>query len=181
MSGVEFAVPPGACDCHVHVFPDARRFPFVEKRVYTPPPAPVRDLNAYLASLGLERVIVIQPSIYDTDNTALMTSSLGVGDIVVKGAGGYARVANFVSVDSTANGTARTATYEVKGPRGEWNRRHNGVYTIWISNNQVKDTSGNFLPGQQIGTFTVRVPPVVSAPAPAATKHHKTATNSVLK
>jgi len=79
MSGVEFAVPPGACDCHVHVFPDARRFPFVEKRVYTPPPAPVRDLKAYLASLGLERVIVIQPSIYDTDNTALIDSIARLG------------------------------------------------------------------------------------------------------
>ena len=72
MSGVDFAVPPGACDCHVHVFPDGARFPFVETRVYTPPPAPLEDLNAYLALLGLERVVVIQPSIYGTDNAALL-------------------------------------------------------------------------------------------------------------
>lgn len=27
-SPVSFAVPPGACDCHVHVIPDPARFPF---------------------------------------------------------------------------------------------------------------------------------------------------------
>jgi len=79
MSEVGFAVPPGACDCHVHVFPDSARYPFVRKRVYTPPPAPVADLDAYLSSLGLGRVIVIQPSIYGTDNTALLDSIDGLG------------------------------------------------------------------------------------------------------
>ena len=79
MSGAGFTIPPGACDCHVHVFPDAARFPFVEKRVYTPPPAPVADLNAYLASLGLERVVVIQPSIYGTDNSALLDTLGALG------------------------------------------------------------------------------------------------------
>jgi len=72
MSRVDFAVPPDACDCHVHVFPDAARYPFVPKRVYTPPPAPVADLDAYLSGLGLRRVVIIQPSIYGTDNSALL-------------------------------------------------------------------------------------------------------------
>ncbi len=72
MSEVGFAVPPGACDCHVHVFPDAARYPFAPRRVYTPPPAPVADLDAYLTGLGLDRVVVIQPSIYGTDNAALL-------------------------------------------------------------------------------------------------------------
>jgi hypothetical protein len=118
-----------------------------------------------------------------TDSVSINTSSIGHGDIVVKGAGNYARVANFVSVDGGANAKTRTATYEVKGPRGEWNRRHNGVYTIWIVGNQVKDTSGNFLPGQQFGAFTVRVPRVTptTVPPPAGTKHTKLEKNPVLK
>jgi hypothetical protein len=36
---VGFAVPPGACDCHVHVFSDPQKFPFAPDRVYTPPQA----------------------------------------------------------------------------------------------------------------------------------------------
>jgi uncharacterized protein YkwD len=102
-----------------------------------------------------------------SDHTSVLTSSLGAGDIQVKGAGGYVRTANFVSVDSSANGKTRTATYEVKGPHGVWNRAHNGVYTIWVAGNQVRDTNGNYIAGQQVGAFTVRIPKGVSAPLPA--------------
>ena len=35
---VNFDVPRGACDCHVHVF-DPTRFPYFSGRVYTPPEA----------------------------------------------------------------------------------------------------------------------------------------------
>lgn len=73
MSTVDFAVPADACDCHVHVFPeDTERYPFVRKRRYTPQPAPVSDLNAYLSGLGLARVIVVQPSIYGTNNAGML-------------------------------------------------------------------------------------------------------------
>jgi hypothetical protein len=33
---VQFEVPEKACDCHVHVFGDPTRFPFVASRTYTP-------------------------------------------------------------------------------------------------------------------------------------------------
>lgn len=102
-----------------------------------------------------------------SDNVGVLTSSLGAGDIQVKGAGGYVRTANFVSVDSSANGKTRTATYEVKGPHGVWNRAHNGMYTIWVAGNQVRDTNGNYIAAQQLGAFTVRIAKGVSAPVPA--------------
>jgi hypothetical protein len=111
-----------------------------------------------------------------SDKTGVLTSTLGAGDIQVRGAGNYARIANFVRVDSSANGKTRTATYEVKGPRGIWNRRHNGIYTIWVVANQVRDTSGNFMAGQKLGAFTARIPKGVSAPLPApkaAVSHKK--------
>lgn len=118
-----------------------------------------------------------------TDNSAVLASSLGAGDIQVKGPGGYVRTANFVSVDSNSNGATRTATYEVKGPHGVWNRAHNGLYTVWVVANQVQDTSGNFILPQQVGAFTVRIAKGVTAPTPLAptstTKKHST-TSDVL-
>ena len=36
---VDFAVPAGACDCHVHIVGDPARFPMAADRVYTPPQA----------------------------------------------------------------------------------------------------------------------------------------------
>ncbi len=77
--GLDFTVPAGACDSHVHVFPDAGRYAFVPKRVYTPPEAPAAALNAYLSALGLERVVIVQPSIYGTDNAALLDTIAAIG------------------------------------------------------------------------------------------------------
>src|SRR5436305_14720373 len=41
---VDFAVPRGACDCHVHVFGDPKALPFAAERTYTPPMATAYDL-----------------------------------------------------------------------------------------------------------------------------------------
>jgi len=67
-SAVNFAIPRGACDCHVHVFGDAAIFPFAEKRIYTPPQASVEQLLELQRDLHLDRVVVVQPSVYGADN-----------------------------------------------------------------------------------------------------------------
>ncbi|MDB5319360.1 MAG: hypothetical protein JWN40_991 [Phycisphaerales bacterium] len=145
------------------------------------PPKTTRDTRAPHAALQAmrkrESSRYYRFSVLYTDNVNLSTASLGAGDLLVQGAGGYSRVANFVSVDSRANGKTRTATYEVKGPHGQWDRAHNGVYTVWIASNQVKDASGNYLPAQQLGSFTVRIG---AAPAAINTVHHTTTRNPVL-
>ena len=71
-SRLDFTVPVHACDSHVHVFPGTGRYPYVAKRVYTPPDAPVVALESYLSALGLARVVIVQPSIYGADNAALL-------------------------------------------------------------------------------------------------------------
>ncbi len=65
------ALPSGSCDCHVHLF-DATRFPFAPDRSYTPGRARVEDLLAFEARLGIERIVLVQPSVYGTDNAALL-------------------------------------------------------------------------------------------------------------
>jgi predicted TIM-barrel fold metal-dependent hydrolase len=65
-------LPRGACDCHTHVFLDAREFPFDPARHYTPPPASVGQLTALHEALGIERVVIVQPSVYGTDNRATL-------------------------------------------------------------------------------------------------------------
>ncbi|QNV67872.1 amidohydrolase family protein [Pseudomonas sp. CFA] len=62
------AIPAGACDCHVHVFGPTERFPYSSSRPYTPAPAVVEDLLEHQRILGLDRVVVVQPSVYGTDN-----------------------------------------------------------------------------------------------------------------
>ena len=62
----------GACDAHVHVIGPAARYPMVAERHYTPGPASVESLQAHLQLNGLQRAVIIQPSVYGTDNTCLL-------------------------------------------------------------------------------------------------------------
>jgi predicted TIM-barrel fold metal-dependent hydrolase/predicted NBD/HSP70 family sugar kinase len=76
---VNFAVPIGACDCHVHVFGAAADFPFVQTRGYTPPPASVDELLALQNALGLSRVVIVQPSVYGADNSCTLAGMRRLG------------------------------------------------------------------------------------------------------
>jgi predicted TIM-barrel fold metal-dependent hydrolase len=65
-------VPPGACDCHVHIFGRPTRFPLARDRAYTPPEASIEELLALQEALGFERVVIVQPSVYGTDNSCTL-------------------------------------------------------------------------------------------------------------
>jgi predicted TIM-barrel fold metal-dependent hydrolase len=67
---VNFEVPAGACDCHTHIHPDPEKFPFFAGRVYTPELASPDEMSALHKALKMERVVVVTPSIYGTDNSA---------------------------------------------------------------------------------------------------------------
>jgi predicted TIM-barrel fold metal-dependent hydrolase len=63
-------LPPGACDCHMHVYDS--RFPALPGATLTPPDATVADYRALQARLKLQRTVVVTPSTYGTDNTSLL-------------------------------------------------------------------------------------------------------------
>ena len=72
------ALPAGACDTHVHVFrPDL--YPYADDRAYTPGRIATADLAAFLDGHGLERVVIVQPSVYGTDNRALLDALRELG------------------------------------------------------------------------------------------------------
>ncbi len=67
-----FALPPGACDAHCHVFGPASRFPYAENRRYTPPDAPAQRLAALHRHLGVSRAVLVQASAHGNDNSAML-------------------------------------------------------------------------------------------------------------
>jgi predicted TIM-barrel fold metal-dependent hydrolase len=75
---VDFHIPGGACDCHVHVF-DPIRFPYASGRIYTPPDASLNDLCALQSALRLDRVVVVAPSVYGTDNSCTIDAVRQLG------------------------------------------------------------------------------------------------------
>ena len=67
---VNFDVPAGACDCHTHIHGDPARFPFFAGRTYTPEPALPDEMAALHKSLGVQRVVIVTPSVYGIDNSS---------------------------------------------------------------------------------------------------------------
>ena len=76
---VSFAMPKNACDCHVHIFGDPRRFPFSASRTYTPEGASVNELQELHRTLHIERVVIVQPSVYGTDNSCTLDALKQIG------------------------------------------------------------------------------------------------------
>jgi 2-pyrone-4,6-dicarboxylate lactonase len=66
------AVPPLACDVHAHVCGPNSRYPLIADRLYTPPEASPDDFRHMLDALGVERGVLVQPSVYGTDNRAML-------------------------------------------------------------------------------------------------------------
>jgi predicted TIM-barrel fold metal-dependent hydrolase len=69
---VNFDVPAGACDCHTHIHGDPETFPYFSGRVYTPETALPEEMAALHRALRMQRVVIVTPSVYGTDNSATL-------------------------------------------------------------------------------------------------------------
>jgi predicted TIM-barrel fold metal-dependent hydrolase len=78
---VNFEIPAGACDCHTHIHGDPAKFPFFAGRVYTPEPASPEEMMALHKALHIERVVIVTPSVYGTDNSATLFGMKARGTI----------------------------------------------------------------------------------------------------
>lgn len=72
------AVPPGSIDTHTHVFVDG--YPLSPERGYDPPESNLEHMLAMHAQLGIERVVLTQPSCYGTDNSAILDAVAAIPD-----------------------------------------------------------------------------------------------------
>ncbi|MVW78543.1 amidohydrolase family protein [Bordetella sp. 02P26C-1] len=69
----KFEVPPGACDTHAHVVADDPiAYPMVSSRTYTPHPATESSYLAMLDTNGMSRGVLVQISVYGTDNRYML-------------------------------------------------------------------------------------------------------------
>jgi predicted TIM-barrel fold metal-dependent hydrolase len=75
-----FTPPPGACDTHFHVFGPPHLFPYTEARRYTPPAAPVEHFLKMAKVIGIERGVMVQPTVHRWDSASTL-------DAIAKGEG----------------------------------------------------------------------------------------------
>lgn len=80
-AGAEQAPIAGMTDSHIHIFGPFARYPMHGARSYTPPcEATTEQLVEAHAATGLSRVVIVQPSIYGTDNSCILDAVAELGD-----------------------------------------------------------------------------------------------------
>jgi predicted TIM-barrel fold metal-dependent hydrolase len=67
-------LPANSCDCHAHLFGPASRYPYHPDRNYTPPDASRSSYLQLLETLGFQRAVLVQPSVYGTDNQRVINA-----------------------------------------------------------------------------------------------------------
>src|SRR5437879_7603413 len=81
-----FPPPPNSCDTHFPVLGPPELFPFLSTHDYTPPAAPLEHYLKMAAVIGMERAVVVQPSVHGLDNSATL-------DAIAKSGGRFRGVA----------------------------------------------------------------------------------------
>jgi predicted TIM-barrel fold metal-dependent hydrolase len=71
----QLQVPAGATDCHTHLFGPVETYPYIHHRGYTPPDSSLAEMLHMHAQLGIERVVFTQPSVYGTNNSAILDAT----------------------------------------------------------------------------------------------------------
>lgn len=61
--------PPGTVDCHMHIFGPTGLYPYGSQRSYTPPEALMPAYQNMCETVGIDRTVVVHPSVYGNDNS----------------------------------------------------------------------------------------------------------------
>jgi predicted TIM-barrel fold metal-dependent hydrolase len=115
----KIAPPPLSCDCHSHVVGPQSEYPFVSDRSFTPPDASSEAYVAMLDTLGIDRMVVVQASVYGSDNRRTVDA---VAEIGLDRARGVAMVPGDVSpaelqrLDDAGIRATRFITFARGGP-----------------------------------------------------------------
>jgi len=102
-------LPAKSCDCHAHICGPFERYAYAPERIYTPPDATLADYRRMLTALGVQRAVLVQPSVYGTDNTAML-------DAIAEG-GAWLRGVAVVDADIDAASLKKLDDAGVRGVR----------------------------------------------------------------
>lgn len=75
----KFEFPPLSCDCHAHICGPQNVYGYIPQRIYSPPDALLPDYRRVLDVLGCSRAVLVQPSFYGADNSAMLAAMKAAG------------------------------------------------------------------------------------------------------
>lgn len=112
-------LPEGAWDTHFHALGPQARFPYAQKRKYTPPDAPLERCLEFHDALGIARGLVVHANTHGFDNAVDL-------DAVARSNGRYLAV---VRLDGSATRESCAALHAAgaRGVRFAFNPQHGGT------------------------------------------------------
>ncbi|MGE0560148.1 MAG: amidohydrolase [Burkholderiales bacterium] len=131
-------MPSFACDTHAHVLGPAARYDYSPARVYTPPDCLMTDYRHMLDTLGVSRAVLVQPSVYGTDNSAML-DAMKTDPQRLRG----------VAVVDPAIGDAELKALDQAGVRG-----------VRVNIVDVKDRKPGTLPMDRLQALAARIAPL---------------------
>ena len=134
----KITLPKLACDTHAHILGPIAKFAYSPARVYTPPDCLLSDYQKMLATMGVERAVLVQPSVYGSDNTVMLNALQATG-------GAFRGVA---VVDDTIS-DAELATLNAAGVRG-----------VRVNIVDGKDRKPGTLPMAELTALATRIAPM---------------------
>jgi predicted TIM-barrel fold metal-dependent hydrolase len=133
-----FKFPPRSCDTHAHVMGPKVRYRYSPARIYTPPDCPLPDYLHMLDTLGVERAVLVQPSVYGTNNSAMLDA--------MQAAGGRLRGVAVVA-EKVSDGELKSL--DTAGVRG-----------VRVNIVDVKDRKPGTLPMESLKKLATRIAPL---------------------
>lgn len=125
------ALPPGACDCHIHVYDS--RYPAVLGAALQPSDASIPDYLRVQGRMGIQRAVVVTPSTYGTNNAPMLD---GLAQLGTQGRG--------VAV--------------IDG--GESDAELEGLHAAGVRGVRVNLSLGRAIPPEAIGRIAARIAPL---------------------
>jgi predicted TIM-barrel fold metal-dependent hydrolase len=121
-------LPEGSCDCHFHLFGDATNYPTIENPSYIPEPATLLEQQRLMQSIGVDRSVFVQPSIYGSDHRLFEETLRHVGMKAMRG----------VAVANPETSEKTLENWQALGVRGT---RYNALFAGGISLNALYEVS----------------------------------------
>ncbi|MEQ1773327.1 MAG: amidohydrolase family protein [Burkholderiales bacterium] len=134
----KLSLPKLSCDTHAHILGPIARYAYSPARVYTPPDCLLGDYRTMLGALGVDRAVLVQPSVYGSDNT-VMLEAMRVAGSAFRG----------VAVVDDDIADAELAKFNAAGVRG-----------VRVNIVDVKDRKPGTLPMAQLTALAKRVAPM---------------------
>ncbi len=134
----KITLPKLSCDTHAHILGPIAKYAYSPARVYTPPDCLLTEYQKMLATLRVERAVLVQPSVYGSDNTVML-------EAMRVGGGAFRGVA--VVDDNIAD--AELAKLNAAGVRG-----------VRVNIVDVKDRKPGTLPMAQLIALAKRIAPM---------------------